>query len=117
MSLLPAKNQFTVWKGGTWRKILTLYTGDDTSSPKRDLTDYTGRMQVIDFDTSAELIDMTTANGGVTLGGTDGTIELYISDEDTEAATWEAGKYQLTITSAAGDTDPILYGTITIKSG
>lgn len=116
MSLLPAKHKFEGWKGGTWRKVLTLYTGEDTGTPKRDLTGYSGRCHITDLDTGNTLLDLTDGNGGVTLGGTDGTITLYISDEDTAAATWDIGKYEVTVTDAGGDTDPILYGTFTLNS-
>jgi len=116
MSLLPGKNNFTAWKGGTWRKVLTLYTGSTITTPVRDLTGYSGQMLITDFDTGAVLKTLTDGNGGVTLGGVSGTITLYISDEDTATETWDNGKYLLTITSPGGDTDPILYGAINIRS-
>lgn len=114
MALKPARRNFSVWKGATWRKVLTLYTGDTVASDKRDLTGCTAAFSVRDPSTSAVLESLTTENGGIELGGNDGTITLYISDEDTAAATWTQGIYQLFIIEPNGDANVYLHGTISL---
>jgi hypothetical protein len=43
---------------------------------------YTARMQVRDNNTAETLIlELTTENGGIELGDTDGSIALYVSDD------------------------------------
>lgn len=117
MSLSPANKKLSVWKGGTYRKVLTLHTGSSASTPARDLTDYTAQLRVHDVANEATvLLSLTTVNGGIVLGGTAGTISLFITDEATGAFTWKKGKYQLTITNSAGDTDPLLYGVMEVRS-
>lgn len=109
MSLLPAKASFSAWKGATFRKSFTLYTGADTSTPVRDLTNHTATCIIYDAE------DAVLHNVQVTLGGVAGTIDLYISDENTAAFTWQSGTFELLLTDASGDVDPILFGTFVLK--
>lgn len=111
MALKPARKNFSIWKGGTWRKVLTLHTGDSTSSPLRNLTGCTARMAIKDVDDNT-LLSLTTENGGITLGGAAGTITLYVSDEASALLTWASGRYVLYITEPDGDSDPYLHGTV-----
>ena len=76
----PGKYNMICPQGTTFSKQLT-YTID---SVPVDLTTYTARMQVREKYTSkTSVIDITTENGGIALGGDAGTIDLYISDEIT----------------------------------
>jgi hypothetical protein len=113
MTLLPDRHNFTVWRGGTFRTRLTLYT--DAGITPRDLTGYTARLVCENPDTDEILLNLTTGNGGIEIDGLLGTIDLYISDEATQAITWNVGQYELKITSPSGDTDPLLYGSIVVK--
>ncbi len=117
MSVLPARQNFTIWRGGTWRKQLTLHTGATVDTPKRDLTGFTALFRVEDLD-GILLFSLTveeSENGIIYLGGTAGTITVVIPDEVTDALTWEAARYELRITASGGDTDPILWGALTVK--
>lgn len=100
-----------MWRGATFRKVLTFHTTDEESSP-RDLTGFTARMPI--KLNGSVLVELTTGDG-ITLGGALGTITLFISDEDTTIAAWKAGSYGLFLTSPGGDTDQLLFGTFTIK--
>ena len=78
--MTPGKYIMVCPQGATFSKQLT-YTIDDTPV---DLTSYTARMQVREKYTSkTAAVNLTTENGGISLGGTSGTIDLFISDSDT----------------------------------
>lgn len=109
MSLLPAKSNLTAWRGGSFRKTFTLYTGSDATSDPRDLTGHSATFIIYDAD------DVQLHSATVTLGGTAGTIEVYISDENTDGFAWSNGTYELLLEDVAGDVDPLLHGTFTVK--
>lgn len=80
--MTPGKYNMICPQGATFAKQLT-YAIDDQPV---DLTTYTARMQVREKYTSKTVaVNLTTENGGIELGGDEGTINIYISDEDTSA--------------------------------
>lgn len=67
-----------------------------------DLTGYTARMQVREtVDAEDFLLELTTENDGITLGGIDGTIDLTVSAEDMAAI--EAGSYKYDLEMVVGE--------------
>lgn len=67
-----------------------------------DLTGYTARMQVrVTVDADDFLLELTTENGGITLGGTAGTIDLTVSAEDM--ALIDAGSYKYDLEMVVGE--------------
>lgn len=118
MSVLPAKKNFTIWRGGTWRKALTIYTGATTASDPRDLTGYTASLRVEDAADSIlmTLTEVASDDGQILLGGLAGTVTILIPANVTETITWSNAIYELRITAPlAGDTDPILWGSLVVK--
>lgn len=113
----PAQYRFKVWKGATFRK--TIHFLDENDDPK-DLSNYTGVLAIRDEpDSESNLLELTSEDGGITFGGTNGTIELFIDESVTGTITWSAAYYDLKITSPAGpqsDTDVILYGSFSVHS-
>lgn len=82
-------------QGDTFQFVVTWKDGNKDPV---DLTDRTARMQLrVTPDAEEVIAELTTENGGVTLGGTDGTIELFISAEDTAAIEPSSYKYDLEI--------------------
>lgn len=78
--MTPGKYNMICPQGATFAKQLT-YAIDE--SPV-NLIGYAARMQVREKHTSkTPLINLTTENGGMLLGGEAGTIDLYITDENT----------------------------------
>jgi tRNA threonylcarbamoyladenosine modification (KEOPS) complex Pcc1 subunit len=76
-----------------------------------NLVGYTARMQVRSTLESAEaLIELTTANGRIALGGSAGTITLTISATDTAALTAGRGVYDLELVSGSGIVTRLLQG-------
>ncbi len=109
---LPADLNFTVYTGATFFQSITWENEDGTPV---DLTGYTAAMQA--KAGSVTLININTDNGGITLGGVDGTIELLISAEDTSVLPSANCKYDLLLTSSGGFVYPLLGGTLTIRQG
>ena len=111
----PARYNFTVQQGSTWRNVFTFYqTGVD--GPVTNLTNYTAALTVKDKPSdTAPLASLTSANGGIVLGGTAGTITILQSSTQTSAYGWANGEYQLTLTAPGGDTNTLLFGTVTIE--
>lgn len=114
----PFKVKFVIYQGATFSKTLTWKTAPDEDSPKTpvDLTGCTARMQVrAKIGATEVLLTLTTENGGITLGGTAGTIDLLIEAEDTAAITWTSGVYDLEIIFTNGDVRRLLYGEVVVS--
>ena len=109
----PAKLKFTIYQGATFRKRLTWSAPSGTPI---DLTGCTARMQVrSDVGSPTALLSLTTENDGIVLGGALGTIELYVSDEDTAAITWDGGVWDLEIVHPGGEVTRLAQGSISVS--
>lgn len=112
---MPAAQQtFTIEQGATWRQPLTY---EDSNGDPVDLTGYTARMQVRKKTSTPDppLLDLTTENGGITLGGTDGTILLEATDEQTAALDFKTGRYDLELYPGDGTTKRLLMGSVILS--
>jgi hypothetical protein len=115
---MPAlKLKLAIDQGATFRKVLTWEIATPPAAPVLvDLTGYTARMQArTDVDTPAFLFELTTENGGITLGGALGTIALYLSDTATSALSFDAGVFDLELKAPGGDVTRFLAGTVTLS--
>ncbi len=80
--MVAANTNLIIEQGATFDKT---YTWQNSSGLPINLTGYTARMQAkLNYDTEA-LINLTTENGGIVLGGSLGTIQLIISASATSA--------------------------------
>lgn len=114
MSFLPEQHNFAIWKGATFRTTITLYT--DAGVTLRNLTGYSSELIIRDEPGGTPLLTLSTSNGGITLGGANGTVSLYISATTTAGITWTSAVYDLTVTAGSGgDTDALLYGGFTAQ--
>lgn len=78
--MTPGRYNFTCPQGSTLRTLLT-YKLDNTPV---DITGYSARLQVREtYESDEYIVNLTNLNGGITLGGSAGTIELYISASTT----------------------------------
>ena len=110
-----AKLKFTIYQGATFRKRLT-WKGPLPAQTPIDLTGCAARMQVRpEVESSTVLLELTTANGGITLGGVAGTIELFISDDASTLFTWTAGVWDLEIEFPGGDVRRLAQGSISVS--
>jgi hypothetical protein len=99
-----AKYDFTdkaAWEQGA--TLLRNITWKDGMGAPVNLTDYTARMQVREsIDAPTVLMELTTENGGITLGGVAGTIVLSQDAVTMAAVTWTSGVYDLELVAGVG---------------
>lgn len=96
--MTPGKYNFICPQGATFSKQLTWKIEDDPV----DLTSYTARMQVREKHTStAKILDLTTENGGISLGGDQGTIQIEVAASDTADLVAKCYVYDLELVSSS----------------
>ncbi len=128
--MLAGKYNIVCQQGSTFDMLMTLQypnpdfpanCADPNNCPEYvnwDLTGYSARMQVRKYVESAtpivELLSSNVDSKRITLGGTAGTIELFMRAEDTRAIT-QSGYYDLEIISPSNEVDRIIEGTFTLS--
>jgi hypothetical protein len=87
---------------------------DSTGAPI-DLTLFTARLQARRTPTAEEIIvEMTTENDRITLGGTDGVVTLHMTAAET--AVLQPGEYLYDLELASGESvDRMIEGRLTIS--
>lgn len=101
----------TIEQGATFERIFTVTEPD---GDLRNFTGHTGRMQIRrDVDDATVLLELTTENGRIELGGTLGTIRLIVSAADTAALT-RGGVYDYEDIDSGGEVDRLLKGTVVL---
>jgi hypothetical protein len=110
---VPAQNiDLTIYQGATFRQRFRWLAG----GVPVDLTGCTARMQVReDADAPDVLLELTTENDGITLGDDEGTVDLFVSDEDTAAIDWDGGAWDLEIAHPGGDVTRLLMGSVVVS--
>jgi hypothetical protein len=99
-------------QGATFSQVIT-YKDNGVAV---NLTGYTARMQVrATLESASTLVELTTANSRIALGGTAGTISLTIAAADTAALTAGRGVYDLELVSGSGIVTRLLQGVATIS--
>jgi hypothetical protein len=99
-------------QGATYSQVIT-YKDNGVAV---NLTGYTARMQVrATLESASTLVELTTENSRIALGGTAGTITLTIAAADTAALTSGRGVYDLELVSGAGIVTRLLQGVATIS--
>jgi hypothetical protein len=110
---MTAEYDITIRQGSTYR--LPIIWKDSNGEPI-NLTGYVARMQVRPGVCSPDVIvELTTANGRITLGGSTGTIDLEIPATVTAAITDGCGVYDLELESSDGTVTAILAGAVTFE--
>ena len=108
----PAKHPLRIRQGATFRKNFLW------KSPKGvpiDLTGCKARMQVREeVESLAFLVELTSENGRITLGGSAGTIQLHLDPATTAGFAWDSGVYDLEIEHPNGDVTALAYGSVSV---
>lgn len=114
MSCEVASADLCIRQGGTWSKVLRWRTGSPLTPV--NLTGFTARMQARPSYTSSTVaVELTTANGRITLGGALGTITLSLSATETAALTPGRYVYDLELVSGGGLVTPLAEGILTVS--
>lgn len=99
---------------GTYQE--RVFTYKDPAGNPIDLTGLTARMQIRPYKESAEsFLSLTTENGGITLGGVDGTITVVIRTAQTSLIPSD-GYYDLELVDGDGEVDRVLYGSVRLDA-
>lgn len=105
--------KLSVEQGATYKKKLIW---KDSSGALVNLTGFTARMQIRkEIADATILLELTTENGGITLGGANGEIDLLISDTDTTAITWGSGVYDLEMIDTGSEVTRLVEGKVTVS--
>jgi hypothetical protein len=100
-------------QGATFKQVFIWKTGSPANPV--DLTGYKARMQARKTPPdSTVFVDLTTENGGITLGA-DGSIRLYISADDTTEYKWRDGVFDLELIDTLGGITRLIQGAITVS--
>ena len=102
---------FTLDQGSTW--TLQIVYNDPNGTPI-NLTGYTAEMQIRrKFDSDTPVLTLSTANGGITIVGATGTLNLVATDEQ---AAIDAGLYVYDLElSTGGVRTRLIQGTVTVS--
>lgn len=110
----PFKAKLKIYQGSTFRWNAVLKNG--VPAVVTDLTGYTARMQIrSELESPTVLVTLTTENGGITLGGVLGTIDLYLSAAATALFAWDSGVYDFEFIAPGGDVIRYLYGAVSVS--
>jgi FlaG/FlaF family flagellin (archaellin) len=107
------KLDFLIEQNATFTKVLTYYS--NTKIPV-DLTGYSAHLQVKDVYGTL-LLDLSTLNGLIVLGGTAGTISLTVPAVITSTLTFTNSPYDLTLTGSDGTVVRLLEGSFSVSPG
>jgi hypothetical protein len=103
------------WKipQGTYQERIFTYS-DSTGAPF-NLTNMTAKMQIRPYKgSSTAMATLTTENGGIILGGTEGTVRVIIRTAQTSAISSD-GYYDIELIDADGEVDRFLEGAVLLN--
>ena len=114
MTTHPAKHNFFVYRGATFSEQIEW---KDENAIAIDLTGFTARLHMRDtLEATTPFLTLTTENGGITLGGAAGTVDLLASATATSAISATSGVYDLELVAGDGVTViRLLEGLVTIS--
>lgn len=111
---MAGRYRLIIDQGATLEKRLVYKAG--TPKVPVDLTGCTARMQIrATPDATEVLLELTTENGRIALGGTSGEITLLLTPEETAALTWTSGIYDLELVWASGRVKRLLRGGVAVR--
>jgi hypothetical protein len=110
------KRTLTIDRGASYDKQFTWKAGPKGSEVPVVLTGCTARMVVKDA-AGATLLTLTTENGGITLGGVNGTVSYYITDEATAVLPPGRAAYQTEVIFADGRVRRFMEGQFVVNAG
>jgi hypothetical protein len=100
----------TIEQGATFNPVFTWK--DELGNPI-DLSGFSGRMHIRgEIEDVAPLLEITTANTYMVLGGALGTITLNVPASITAALDFDTAVYDLELESSGGDVTRLLKGSV-----
>lgn len=110
--MLAGNHNFTIDQGAHFESLITVRNEDDSLF---DFTDYTARMQIrLEVDSDDYIVELTTENGGIVLGGDEGTLRVVMDAEATDLINRE-GVYDIEIIDNTDKVYRLLKGKIRLN--
>lgn len=114
MTVTPAQYNLTIYQGADFSQLFTFL--QESGGDPVDLTNFSARMQIRQrVNAASPIIELTSANGRIVLGGTAGTVTLTLNATETAQLPDTQGVYDLEIVAGENNADRYLEGTVTIK--
>jgi hypothetical protein len=99
-------------QGATFERLITVKNADGSLY---DFDGYVARMHIRDeYETDTFLASLTTENGGIILGGQEGTIHLYATPEITATLRGDC-VYDLEIITDSGKVHRLIQGKVRVS--
>jgi len=115
----PVEMALTIYQGATFRQSFTWKSGPTaTEAEPVDLTGCVARAYIREkYDSPAPLLDMTTENGRIVLGGAAGTVDLELAADATATLPYlkRGARWDLEIEWPDGDVCRLFQGAVTIS--
>lgn len=110
--MVAANTDLTIEQGATFTHQ---FVWNDSNGVPIDITGYTARMQIRQTVGSVGFeVELTTENGGITLGGALGTVDLLISATATAALDFLAAVYDLELVSPTSIVTRLVKGSVVL---
>lgn len=107
------QHTLTIDQGTDWSETFTLRS--KATGVPLDLTGYTARMQMRrEYTSPTTMIELTTGNGRIVLGGEDGTVTLRLNATETASIT-RSGVWDVELVSAGGMVYRPLRGDVVLR--
>lgn len=107
--MIPGKHNFTINQGATFSRRIKVSNPDGTPY---DFSGCSIRMQIRrDIKDSTFYVELTTANGRITVDLEEGSLDLYLSDDLTKNILRD-GVYDLEIENEHGEVSRLIYGNV-----
>jgi hypothetical protein len=101
-----AQTDLILQQGKTFNEQWIYY--EENGATPIDLTGKTARLQVrASYDSLTALVNLTTENGGIALGGIAGTITFSLSATETAALDFVRGVWELELVTGAVVESPV----------
>lgn len=111
--MVAVTKNLVIEQKATFRKKMTYR---DKSKRPINLTGFLARLQIRASDGSL-IADLSTENGGITLGGALGTIEFLISAATTSQMSFATALYDFKLIAPNGDEIRVMQGKVTLSIG
>lgn len=110
---MAAEWNFTIDQGAEFDRTLTWRDNNDTPI---DLTGFTGDLQArFKVSSAAIILQMSTSNSRMILGGANGTIRLKLTAAESRVLDFLVGVHDLELTSSGGAVTRLLEGQVTLS--
>lgn len=108
---MTAKYDLEIDRGETFSPELTWL--DENELPI-DVTGYTAKMQLRSKERGHFVVELSTENGRITLGGATGVIRLNLESTVTRRIDWTRGEYDLFLIAPGGQVERLIAGNVKV---